>query len=64
MAAAACLSIIAHRERNSIVASIPTHRVLIHAKRLLADGHRVLMHRVLSAKLCTDCLSDWYRAPE
>ena len=38
---AECLSIIAHRQRGRMVASIPTFRVLVHAKTLLSRGHKV-----------------------
>lgn len=41
LTAAECLSIIAHRHCGRMVASIPTFRVLVHAKTLLSRGHKV-----------------------
>lgn len=39
--AAAVLGIYAHKERNYLVASVPTYRTIVHCKRLVAAGHKV-----------------------
>lgn len=39
--AAKVLSIHAHKDHNFMVASVPTHRFLVHARRLIAAGYRV-----------------------
>ena len=43
--AALVLSIVAHHDHSFMVASVPTHRFLVHARRLIAAGHRVALVR-------------------
>jgi hypothetical protein len=43
LVAAKILSIYAHKSHSFMVASIPTFRVVVHARRLIAAGHKVVV---------------------
>lgn len=36
------LSIYAHKDHSFMVASVPTYRVQVHLRRLIAAGHKVM----------------------